>query len=98
MIVAACSERGAFGLADGVTLYGLRVFETVTVKTGDIKSDKKCLHIPSGKGGIERMNDIANYSVDPMANPPHLGELIRESMDDAGWNVTETAARLGCER
>ena len=31
-------------------------------------------------------------------NPPHLGELIRESMDDAGWNVTETAARLGCER
>ena len=26
------------------------------------------------------------------------GELIRESMDDAGWNVTETATRLGCER
>ncbi|NKC16447.1 MAG: HigA family addiction module antidote protein [Gammaproteobacteria bacterium] len=33
-----------------------------------------------------------------MLNPPHLGELIRESMDDVGWNVTETAARLGCER
>ena len=33
-----------------------------------------------------------------MRNPPHLGELIRESMDDVGWNVTETAARLGCER
>ena len=31
-------------------------------------------------------------------NPPHLGELIRESMDDVGWNVTETAACLGCER
>ena len=33
-----------------------------------------------------------------MMTPPHLGELIRESMDDVGWNVTETAARLGCER
>ena len=33
-----------------------------------------------------------------MLNPRHLGELIRESMDDMGWNVTETAARLGCER
>ena len=33
-----------------------------------------------------------------MLNPPHLGELIRESMDEVGWNVTQTAARLGCER
>ena len=40
-----------------VTAYGagLRVSETVTVKIRDIKSDKKCLHIPSGKGGTERM-------------------------------------------
>ena len=44
------------------------------------------------------MNDITNERVGPMRNPPHLGELIRESMDDVGWNVTETAARLGCER
>ena len=44
------------------------------------------------------MNDIANERARPMRNPPHLGELIRESMDDVGWNVTETAARLGCER
>ena len=44
------------------------------------------------------MNDIASDRVGPMVNPPHLGELIRESMDDVGWNVTETAARLGCER
>ena len=34
----------------------------------------------------------------PMLNPPHLGELIRESMEETGWNVTETATRLGCER
>ncbi len=34
----------------------------------------------------------------PMLNPPHLGELIRESMDETGWNVTETAVHLGCER
>ncbi len=33
-----------------------------------------------------------------MLDPPHLGELIRESMDEVGWNVTETAAHLGCER
>ena len=44
------------------------------------------------------MNDIAGDRVGPMLNPPHLGELIRESMDEMGWNVTETAERLGCER
>ena len=44
------------------------------------------------------MNDVASDRVGPMMNPPHLGELIRESMDGVGWNVTETAAGLGCER
>ena len=44
------------------------------------------------------MNDIANGRVGPMRNPPHLGELIRESMDNVGWNVAETTACLGCER
>ena len=44
------------------------------------------------------MNEMASDRVGPMLNPPHLGELIRESMDGVGWNVTETAARLGCER
>ena len=44
------------------------------------------------------MNDISGERVGPMMNPPHLGELIRESMDDVGWNVTETAEHLGCER
>ena len=31
-------------------------------------------------------------------NPPHLGEVIRESMAEVSWSVTETAARLDCER
>ena len=44
------------------------------------------------------MNNIASERVGPMRNPPHLGELVRESMDDVGWNVTETAEHLGCER
>lgn len=44
------------------------------------------------------MNDPANDRVGPLANPWHPGELIRESMDEVGWNVTETAAWLGCER
>ena len=44
------------------------------------------------------MNDIASDRVGPMLNPPHLGELVRESMDEVGWNATETAERLGCER
>ena len=47
---------------------------------------------------VQTMNDTASQRVGPMLNPPHLGELIRESMDDVGWNVTEAAARLGCER
>ena len=44
------------------------------------------------------MSDTTRDRVGPMLNPPHLGELIRETMDDVGWNVTETAERLGCER
>ena len=34
----------------------------------------------------------------PMLNPPHLGELIRESMEESGWTVGETASQLRCER
>ncbi len=44
------------------------------------------------------MNDIANDRVGPMLNPPHLGELVRENMEEVGWNVTGTADRLHCER
>ncbi len=44
------------------------------------------------------MNNEDGERVGPMLNPPHLGELIRESMEETGWNITETAARLGCER
>ena len=44
------------------------------------------------------MIDTASERVGPMLNPPHLGELVREGMEDMGWNVTETAAHLGCER
>ena len=44
------------------------------------------------------MSNDDGERVGPMLNPPHLGELIRESMEEAGWNVTETSARLGCER
>ena len=36
--------------------------------------------------------------VGPMLNPPHLGELVRENMEEVDWNVTKTAQRLGCER
>ena len=44
------------------------------------------------------MSHRENDRVGTMLNPPHLDELIRESMEEVGWNVTETAARLGCER
>ena len=44
------------------------------------------------------MNENGGERVGPMLNPPHLGELIRESMEEVGWSVTETSARLGCER
>ena len=44
------------------------------------------------------MNDTASDGVRPMQNSPRLGELIRESMDDLGRNMTETAAQPGCER
>ncbi len=47
--------RAAFVTAYGA---GLRVSETVAIKIGDIKSDEKLLHIPSGKGSTERMAPI----------------------------------------
>ena len=43
-------------------------------------------------------NDNLGKRGGPMKDPLHLGELVREDMDAAGWNVTETAKRLGCER
>lgn len=44
------------------------------------------------------MTSTDDERVHPMLNPPHLGGLIRESMEDVGWTVGETAARLNCER
>ena len=44
------------------------------------------------------MNDRDTERAGPMLNPPHLGELVRESMEATGGNVTQTAARLGRER
>ncbi len=44
------------------------------------------------------MTSTDDERVRPMLNPPHLGELIRESMEEVGWTVGETAARLNCER
>ena len=43
------------------------------------------------------MNDSANDRAGPMLNSPYLGELIRDSMDEMGWNANETVTRLGCE-
>ena len=44
------------------------------------------------------MTGTDDERVGPMLNPPHLGELIRESMEETGWTVSETAVRLSCER
>ena len=44
------------------------------------------------------MNKSNGERVGPMRNPPHLGELVRENMEEVGWSVTETAARLNCGR
>ena len=44
------------------------------------------------------MSENDSDRVGSTLNPPHLGELIRESMEEVGWNVTETAGRLKCER
>ncbi len=44
------------------------------------------------------MNENSSKRVGSMLNPPHLGELIRENMEEVGWNVSETADCLHCER
>ena len=42
--------------------------------------------------------DTGRERAGPMLDPPHPGELVRESMDEIGWNATEAAARPGCTR
>ena len=44
------------------------------------------------------MSEPEDDRVGPMLNPPHLGELIREGMNEVGWNIAELAGRLGCHR
>ena len=44
------------------------------------------------------MNNDSSERAGPMLNPPHLGELVRESMEELGWTVTVTAKHLHCER
>lgn len=39
------------------------------------------------------MIDVANERVSPMPKLPHLGELIRESMDALGGDSTEPVAQ-----
>lgn len=33
-----------------------------------------------------------------MANPPHPGECLQDSLRDAGWTVSEAARQLGVAR
>jgi len=40
------------------------------------------------------MDNIANDRVDSMRNPPHLGELVRQSMDDVDWKTTKHRMRM----
>ena len=44
------------------------------------------------------MTDIDSDYNAPYAPPQHLGSLIRNYMDHVDWNVTQTAAELGCDR
>ena len=44
------------------------------------------------------MTSTDNERVRFMLNPPHLGELSRESMEEVGCTVGERAARLNCKR
>ena len=45
-----------------------------------------------------KMPEKSSERVGPMLDPPHMGELIRASMDALGWNVSKTAKHLGCDR
>ena len=51
-------------------------------------------------GGVEvpRTTIETEAAMATMYNPPHLGELIRESVEAEGWSVTETARRLDIGR
>ena len=53
--------RAAFVTAYGA---GLRISETMAIKIDDIKTDEKLLHIPSGKGGTERMAPLPGEVID----------------------------------
>ena len=42
------------------------------------------------------MSKSSDDRVGPMLNPPHLGQLIREGLDEVGWETTVLARRLHC--
>ena len=40
------------------------------------------------------MDSAGGERGNPMLNPPHLGELIRESMDEVGWGTADHWMRM----
>ena len=66
-----------------VTAYGagLRISETVAVKVGDIKPDKKLLYIPSGKGGSERLAPLPDGVIDYLIKIARLGGYLDRAKD-----------------
>ena len=44
------------------------------------------------------VKDRDSERVGPMLNPPHLRELLRESMEETGWNVTEMCSGVKRQR
>ena len=48
--------------------------------------------------GGRRTDGTGTERAGPVPDPPHPGELARESMDEVGWNLAEAATRLRCGR
>ena len=67
---------------------GLRISETLALQLCDIRSDKRLLHIRSGKGGTERMAPLPEGAVEYLRNywtslfPRPTGWLFYSSAPD----------------
>lgn len=97
-----CSERmavvGGGAPAVGVRLIQVSGEDAAGLEPRALRSEgETCSTIADG-GSMTPMASGDDERVRLMLNPPHLGDLIREGMEDVGWTVGESAARRNCER
>mgnify|MGYP001818253588 FL=1 len=79
--VATPKYQAAFSIAYGA---GLRISEIVTLKTGDIDSERMCIHVHQGKGRKDRYALLSPVLLEKMRDWWRYGR-VHHSLKKGGW-------------